>query len=183
LALFDIVTVPTPLRVTFEEPMTNSVAFPAELSEMELAFEMEVPLTVKVVPLLKLRLSPKLMVTLFATAPLMSRVTVEAPGRPLSMKTLLLEVGTPADHFVPVLQSPAPPSQLSFVAIGRKCRPGADARVMPGRLVRAKRFAWKPWPAKENWVRTFGRVNKSRRTRSASWVRACSPVRSADKRA
>src|ERR1700674_5921421 len=64
-------------------------------------------------PLLKLRLSSESMVRL-AAEPLMSRATGEAPAFPLSMKTVVLAVGTPALHLLALLQFPVHPSQRSL---------------------------------------------------------------------
>src|SRR5215470_14272642 len=109
------VTVPPPCRLVLAPRIRTALtAFPP-LSVIAPAFEIVPPLTVKEVRLPKLRLSSASTVRLLAVAPLMSRVTADAFALPLSIKAFwVLDGGAPRLHMPPLLQFPAPPSQLSF---------------------------------------------------------------------
>src|SRR5713226_894292 len=114
LALFPIVSVPAPLKVTVEEPMISSVGLFPEFNEILPALEMLLPFTVSAWLSLIARLSSESMVKLLIAA-FMSRVTGEASAFPLSMKTLKFPLGTPALQLLETLQFPEPPFQLSVV--------------------------------------------------------------------
>src|ERR1700732_3347318 len=108
--LFDIVSVPTPLSVTFAAPIISSVVFPIEFSDIAPALLIVVPLTVSDVPLLKSRLSvlsPS--VRFAAVAPAMLSETAEFA---VLMQVLLL-LCTPPVQLAATFQFPAaPPCQL-----------------------------------------------------------------------
>src|ERR1700757_3480443 len=112
--LFPIVSVPPPLRVTFDEPIISCVALFDEFREMFPALLMLVPLTFRVWLSLTLRLSSESTVRLLATPP-MSSVTADTPcplALPLSISTFVPLVGTPFDQLAELLQTPeAPPTQ------------------------------------------------------------------------
>src|SRR5260370_31545811 len=111
--LLDIVRPPAPLRVTL--PLMSRIGLPLlALIDSVPALLMVGPNTVKIVPSTSVRLSSLSTVRFPHWAPLKLIVTGEAPVLTLSIKTLLLLVGTPTLHLVPSLQSPVPPSQLSF---------------------------------------------------------------------
>src|SRR5260370_13609482 len=119
LALFDMLSVPPPVRVTPAPPALttiNEVCVPVLLMFKWPPLVMVPPPVApidRLTPLSKLRLSLESTVRLVAK-PLMSRTTGEAPALPCSMNTLLLAVGPPALHLLGLLQFPVPPSQSSF---------------------------------------------------------------------
>src|SRR6202795_1976432 len=105
--LFDMVTVPAPVRVT-GPPKLKSRPKPAELRKILPALLMVGPYRVKIVPSTMIRLSSLSTFRLPHWAPLKLIVTGEAPDLPLSIKALLLLVGAaPRLHLVPSLQFPA----------------------------------------------------------------------------
>jgi hypothetical protein len=75
---------------------------------------MLVPFTVSAIPLGMLRLSPESIVRFPHNAPT-STVTADDAPFPLSIKTLLIAVGTPALHLLESLQLPVPPNHTSSV--------------------------------------------------------------------
>ena len=119
LVLFDMLSVPPPVRVTPAPPALttiNEVCVPVLLMFKWPPLVMVPPPVApmdRLTPLFKLRLSSESTVRLVAK-PFMSRATGEAPAFPWSMKTLLLAAGTPALHWLGSLQFPAPPSQMSL---------------------------------------------------------------------
>src|SRR5258708_31998418 len=100
---------PPPLNVTVEPLlgplMISSVVLPTEFRWIFPAFAILLPATVKVVLLLKFKLSSLSMVT-FAALPATSSVTADACALALSMKTLREVVGTPLDQLPEELQTP-----------------------------------------------------------------------------
>src|SRR5712692_8742791 len=115
LGLFDMLSVPPPVSVTAAGTALttiNSVAVPVLLIFKWPTLLMVPPPAAPMereTPLLKLRLSSESMERLVAE-PLTSRVTGEAAPFPLSMRAVLVPVGTPALHLPGLLQFPAPPS-------------------------------------------------------------------------
>src|SRR6516225_5675937 len=105
------VSVPPPLRVTFDAPMIRLVVLPAEFKEILPALETTLPLTVRLVLSLKFRLSALLTVKPRAWAPPTSNITADTPF-PLLISAFVLLVGTPFDQLAELLQTPeAPPTQ------------------------------------------------------------------------
>jgi hypothetical protein len=106
--LLDMVIVPPPLSVTFAAPIDRSVKLPVEFIEIVPALLIVLPLTLSVVPLLKLKasvLDPR--VRLAVTAPLIFSVTVEPA---VLMHELVLLVGMPALQLPATFQSPVAPA-------------------------------------------------------------------------
>src|SRR6266478_330269 len=115
LGLFDMLSVPPPVSVTAAgtalatiNSVTEPVLFIFRWPALLIVPPPEAPME-RETPLLKLRLSSESMVRLVAT-PLTSRVTGEAAPFPLSMRAVLVPVGTPALHLPALLQFPVPPS-------------------------------------------------------------------------
>src|SRR5260370_28948683 len=106
--LFDMVSVPAPVRVT-APPKLKSTPNPAELRKILPELLMVGPYRVKIVPSTMIRLSSLSIVRFPDCAPLKSIVTEDATPLPLSIKTLELELGTPALHLVESLHFPVPP--------------------------------------------------------------------------
>jgi hypothetical protein len=111
LGLFDRLSVPVPLSVTFAAPITNWVGIPVEFNEIVPELLIVLPLTMSCVSVGRLKVSvlnPR--VRLAVPAPMISSVTVEFA---VLMHVFVLLVGTPALQLPGTFQFPeAAPVQL-----------------------------------------------------------------------
>src|SRR6202035_159332 len=105
-ALLDMVSVPAPLRVTLEAPMTSSVVLPVEFMVIEPALPMVAPLTVKLSALAIAKASVEEPSVRVLVAPAVLRVTVELA---VLMQVFELLVGMPPFQLPATFQLPEPP--------------------------------------------------------------------------
>src|ERR1700724_647648 len=146
LALFDIVTVPPPPRVTFPSS-TNSVLEPAEPSVIVPALLMLLPKTFRTMPLLIVRPSAAWLNVRLPTWALPRSSCTAALAVPMVTSTVLL-LGTPALQLPALLQwMPSPlPVQLSdvlggFTALAARCTGAAAVSAMA--LDRGRSESWR----------------------------------------
>jgi hypothetical protein len=157
-ALFDMVSIPVPLKVTLG-PMISFVTLPVEPIAIVPEFVIP-PETVSESPPMIFSVSPLFTINVFAT-PLIFKLTVDEDELPLSISTALFDVGTPVDQSAALFQLPVPPTQTSLVEGGRLSGAAkARSRHVIG-LVSPKRKMFARLSGNREPVPPTGRTHKS----------------------